>query len=221
MHFRTGCERGLRQGALCRSAETLCGAGANLVRADACTAAAELIGARLRSYREAITTSSGRALLFILTALVLPCSAYSQTGGGGIGAASLGFRTTGQQLGIEAVPIEDAITGRWRIEFRVRRSTEDPEATGVWRTVTADVSIAGPMVTGRIRGGKYPADFRCSIDEYGRCLNGRLRFFEDDQNWQEFVFILDRDGYRAEGWAVFMDIRSGAVREYELVMRKR
>jgi hypothetical protein len=85
----------------------------------------------------------------------------------------------------------------------------------------ADMSLAGQYVTGRIRDDDYPGDFSCSIDEYGRCIDGRLRFRSDDQDWQEFAFILDRDGYRAEGWAVFSDIHTGAVREYELALRKR
>jgi hypothetical protein len=142
-------------------------------------------------------------------------------GGGGIGAASLGFRTTGQSLGIEAMSNEDAIPGRWRIEFRIRRHTDDPEATGVWRTVTADLFLSGQYVTGRIRDDEFPGDFTCSIDDYGRCMYGRLRFQSDDQDWQEFSFILDREGYRAEGWATFTDVGSGAIREYELQMRKR
>ncbi len=166
-------------------------------------------------------TNSARTLLLILTALVLPCSAYSQMGGGGIGAASLGFRTTGQSLGIESVSNEDAVPGRWRIEFRIRRHTEDPEATGVWRAVTAEMYLAGNSVTGRIRDDDFPGDFNCFIDEYGRCLDGRLRFHSDDQDWQEFSFILDREWFRGEGWAVFTDIETGAVREYELAMRKR
>ena len=166
-------------------------------------------------------TSSSRTFLIILTALVLPSSAYSQAGGGGIGAASLGFRTTGQSLGIEAVSNEDAIPGRWRIEFRIRRHTDDPEATGVWRTVDADLFLSGQYVTGRIRDDEHPGDFTCSIDEYGRCLDGRLRFRSDNQDWQVFSFIVDRDGYRAEGWAVFTDVESGAIHEYELQLRKR
>jgi len=166
-------------------------------------------------------TRSLRALLFTLTVLILPGSAYSQMGGGGIGAASLGFRTTGQSLGVDAVPIEDAIPGRWRIEFRVRRDSEDPEATGIWRTVTGEMSLSGRIVTGRIRDDDFPGDFSCSIDEYGRCMDGKLRFHSDDQDWQQFAFILDREGYRAEGWASFTDVESGAVREYELQFRKR
>ena len=166
-------------------------------------------------------TSARRALFFILTALVLPSSAYSQMGGGGIGAASLGFRTTGQSLGIEAMSNEDAIPGRWRIEFRIRRHSEDPEARGVWRTVTADMSIIGNSVVGRIREDDFPGDFSCYIDDYGRCIDGRLRFRSDRYDWQEFAFVLDREGYRAEGWATFTDVESGAVREYELQMRKR
>jgi hypothetical protein len=162
-----------------------------------------------------------RALFLILTALILQSSVHGQMGGGGIGTGSLGLRTTGQSLGIEAVPLEDAIPGRWRIEFRIRRHTEDLTASGVWRTVMADMSLAGQYVTGRIRDDDYPGDFSCSIDEYGRCIDGRLRFRSDDQDWQEFAFILDRDGYRAEGWAVFSDIHTGAVREYELALRKR
>ena len=166
-------------------------------------------------------TSSARAFLLILAALVLPCSAHSQMGGGGIGAASLGFRTTGQSLGVESVPNEEAIPGRWRIEFRIRRHTEDPEATGVWRTVTAEMFLSGSMVNGRIRDDEFPGDFSCQIDEYGRCMDGRLRFHSDDHDWQEFSFILDREGYRAEGWAVYADVESGAIREYELALRKR
>ena len=166
-------------------------------------------------------TSSGRVILTVLAALALPCSAYSQMGGGGIGAGTLGFRTTGAALGIEGVPIEDAIPGRWRIEFRIRRHTEDPEASGIWRTVVAELSMSGQWVTGRIRDDEFPGDFSCQIDEYGRCMDGRLRFFSDRHDWQEFSFILDREGYRAEGWATFTDYESGAVREYELAMRKR
>jgi hypothetical protein len=166
-------------------------------------------------------TNPGRSILLILSALVLPCSVQGQMGGGGIGAGTLGFRTQGEQLGIEAVPIEDAIPGRWRIEFRIRRHSEDPEASGTWRTVTADVSIAGTMVRGMIRDDEFPGDFTCQIDEYGRCLDGRFRFLSDDHDWQEFSFILDREGYRAEGWAVYADPASGAIREYELQLRKR
>jgi hypothetical protein len=166
-------------------------------------------------------TTSARGLLFVLAALVLPGTAYSQMGGGGIGSAALGFRTTGQSLGIEAIPNEDAIPGRWRIEFRIRRHTEDPKATGIWRTVTAEMFLSGQYVTGRIRDDDFPGDFTCSIDEHGRCMGGRLRFHSDTQDWQEFTFILDRDGYRAEGWATFTDFQTGAVREYELAMRKR
>lgn len=166
-------------------------------------------------------TRSVRALLLILTAAVLPCSVYSQMGGGGIGSGTLGLRTQGEQLGIESMPIEDAIPGRWRIEFRIRRHSEDPEATGVWRTVTAELSMAGTSVIGRIRDDDFPGDFSCFIDEYGRCLDGRLRFFTDSHDWQEFSFILDREGHRAEGWAVYADVESGAIREYELALRKR
>lgn len=166
-------------------------------------------------------TKFARVLLLTLSALVLPFSAYSQMGGRGIGGSTLGFRTSGEQLGIDAVPIEDAIPGRWRIEFRIQRHSEDPEATGIWRTVTAEMSISGNQVTGRIRDDDFPGDFKCYIDEYGRCMDGRLRFHTDKQDWQEFSFILDREGYRAEGWAVFTDIETGAIREYELMLRKR
>jgi hypothetical protein len=83
------------------------------------------------------------------------------------------------------------------------------------------MSLAGTYVTGRIRDDEFPGDFTCSIDEYGRCIDGRLRFRSDDQDWQVFSFILDREGYRAEGWAAFTDFQSGAVREYELAFRKR
>jgi hypothetical protein len=159
-------------------------------------------------------------LPFLIASALLP-AAHGQMGGGGIGAGSLGLRTTGQALGIEAVPNEDAIPGRWRIEFRIRRNTEDPEASGTWRTVIADMSLNGTYVTGRIRDDDFPGDFTCSIDEYGRCMDGRLRFFSDDHDWQVFSFIVDREGYRAEGWASITDRESGAVREYELVFRKR
>jgi len=166
-------------------------------------------------------TISGRSILLILSALVLPGSVQSQMGGGGIGAGTLGLRTQGQAMGIEPVPLDEAIPGRWRIEFRIRRHTEDPEAVGVWRTVTADMSMAGLMVRGMIRDDDFPGDFTCTIDEYGRCLDGRFRFHADDHDWQEFSFIVDREGYRAEGWAVYADPASGAVREYELALRKR
>lgn len=166
--------------------------------------------------------TAAKALFSILTALVLQSSVEAQMGGGGIGAGTLGLRTTGASLGIEAMPNEDAIPGRWRIEFRIRRHSEDPQASGVWRIVVAEMTLSGTQyVTGRIRDDEFPGDFQCSIDEYGRCIDGRLRFFEDDQDWQEFSFILDREGHRAEGWAVFADRESGAVREYELYMRKR
>jgi hypothetical protein len=164
---------------------------------------------------------SARHVVTLMAALGLMSAVHGQMGGGGIGAASLGLRTTGQSLGIEAVPNEEAIPGRWRIEFRIRRHTEDPEATGLWRIVTAEMSLSGIYVTGRIRDDDFPGDFSCSIDDFGRCLDGRLRFHEDEQDWQEFTFIVDREGYRAEGWAVYTDIETGAVREYELAMRKR
>jgi hypothetical protein len=164
---------------------------------------------------------SARALLLILTALTLPVSVQGQMGGGGIGAGALGLRTTGESLGIEPVPLDEAIPGRWRIEFRIRRHTEDPEASGIWRTVTAEMGMNGDRITGRIRDDDYPGDFSCTIDEFGRCMDGRLRFYDDEQDWQVFSFIVDREGFRAEGWAVFTDIQSGAVREYELAFRKR
>jgi hypothetical protein len=81
--------------------------------------------------------------------------------------------------------------------------------------------MSGLFVTGRIRDDDFPGDFTCSIDEFGRCMDGKLRFHSDNQDWQVFSFIVDREGYRAEGWATFTDIQTGAIREYELAMRKR
>jgi hypothetical protein len=162
------------------------------------------------------------ASLFLsgLTVVVLSSPAYGQAGGGGLGAGSLGLRNTGPTRGIEPVPAEEAIPGHWRIEFRIRRHSEDPGASGIWRTVLAEMYISGMWVTGRIRGD-FPAEFSCTIDESGRCMDGRLRFFTDERDWQVFSFILDRDGDRAEGWASTTDPESGVVREYELQMRKR
>jgi hypothetical protein len=165
--------------------------------------------------------SSARLFLTLLASLALAPSVHSQMGGGGIGVGSLGFRATGSTRGIESVPAEEAIPGRWRIEFRVRRHSEDPEASGIWRTVTAEMYMSGLFVTGRIRDDDFPGDFTCSIDEFGRCMDGKLRFHSDNQDWQVFSFIVDREGYRAEGWATFTDIQTGAIREYELAMRKR
>lgn len=165
--------------------------------------------------------STARALVAFLTALAPALTVYAQMGGGGIGAGSLGLRTTGESRGIEAVTAEEAIPGRWRIEFRIRRLSEDPQASGVWRTVMADMALTADRVTGWIRDDDYQGDFNCTIDTYGRCIDGRLRFFTDEHDWQEFSFILDRDGYRAEGWAVFADLQSGAIHEYELMFRKR
>jgi len=164
---------------------------------------------------------SAYRLLIAATALVLSVPALAQPGSGGIGSASQGLRTTGAARGIEAVPLEQAIPGRWRIEFRIRNISDDPDATGRWRTVTAEMWLSGSYVNGQIREGDFPGDFNCTIDEHGRCIDGRLRFREDLHDWEDFNFVLDRMGDRAEGWAVFTDRETGAFREYELRMRKR
>ena len=164
---------------------------------------------------------SARRIILGTAALLLCLPALSQPGSGGLGGANLGFRTSGSTRGIEPVSAEDAIPGRWRIEFRIRRYSDDPEARGRWITVYADMWIGGIYVNGQIRDGDVHGDFSCRIDDHGRCLDGRLRFQGDEHDWQDFAFVTDRDGDRAEGWAVFSDRTSGATREYELVMRKR
>lgn len=166
-------------------------------------------------------TTTARKLFIGAIAALMALPAMSQSGSGGIGGASLGFRSSGATRGIEPVSAEEAIPGRWRIEFRIRRYSDDPEASGRWITVYADMWIGGIYVNGQIRDSEANADFTCRIDEHGRCIDGRLRFQGDEYDWQDFAFITDRNGERAEGWAVFADRNTGVIREYELVLRKR
>ena len=165
--------------------------------------------------------NSARTISIGILAALLGLPAIAQVGSGGIGSANLGFRSTGSTRGYRDVSAEDAIPGRWRMEFRIRRYSDDPEASGRWMTVIADMWIGGIYVNGQIRDGNISADFNCHIDEHGRCLDGKIRFQGQDYDWQDFAFITDREGDRAEGWAVYVDRETGATREYEIVMRKR
>jgi len=161
-----------------------------------------------------------RLLLGAMVAM-LALPTLGQPGGGGIGTSSDGFRITGATRGIEPVSPEQAIPGRWRIEFRIRRYSDDPRASGRWLVVDANMWLAGIYVNGQIRDKEANADFSCRIDDAGRCSDGRIRFEGDNFDWDDFAFVVDRDGYRAEGWAVHVDRDTGVTREYELLLRKR
>jgi hypothetical protein len=160
------------------------------------------------------------AYAFLIGAM-LALPALSQPGGGGIGISAEGFRNTGATRGIEAVPPLEAIPGRWRIEFRIRRYSDNPQATGRWLVVDADMVIGGIYVSGQIRDNDATADFTCLVDDVGRCSGGRIRFRHENFDWDDFAFVVDRNGVRAEGWAIRVDPETGVTREYELRMRKR
>jgi hypothetical protein len=103
----------------------------------------------------------------------------------------------------------------------IRRYSDYPRATGRWLVVDANMWISGNFVNGQIRDKDATADFSCQIDGVGRCSVGRIRFRDENFDWDDFAFVVDRDGDRAEGWAIRVDPESGVTREYELRMRKR
>jgi hypothetical protein len=169
----------------------------------------------------------------VVVSLALSSAAFGQGGGfsgsfgaggfgGGFGGGAGGGGNSGGREQDEPPDPATAIPGEWQIEFRIERDSADSRARGRWISVTADLTVSGTQVTGRIRDRDAEGDFECSISPVGRCEQGRLRFTTDTEDWQDFGFVLDdRDSDRAEGWATFVDSASGQMRDYELIMRKR
>ena len=145
-------------------------------------------------------------------------------GGGGFGGGGGGFGGGGfgeEEEQQPETPLSELIPGRWEIEFRIDYFSADPEAIGRYLEVEADIFIMGDRLEGRIRERDLIGDFRCMYDGHDRCQFGTMRFQGEDQDWQDFSFVVDRFGQRAEGWAEWINVETGEIQRYELRLRKR
>jgi hypothetical protein len=147
-------------------------------------------------------------------------------GGGGRGGGESADAGESESGAVDQAPVglepDEAVEGRWRIEFRIDYDSDDESASGRWRTVNAEVLMNFTEVTGHIRGERdtEAGQFTCTFDGNQRCWMGTLRFESDEKDWSDFGFELTADG-RAVGWAEHMEEETGRIRKYELTMRKR
>lgn len=160
-----------------------------------------------------------KLLLFAALGFFLSQSASAQPGGGFGGGGAFGGQEQDQQQ--EQTPLSELIQGRWDIEFRVQYLSADPEAAGRWLEIEAEIFVNGDQIEGRIRDDDVIGEFRCMYDGKDRCQFGTLRFQNDDQDWQDFGFVVDRYGQRATGQAEWIDVETGEIRRFELRLRKR
>jgi hypothetical protein len=139
--------------------------------------------------------------------------------GGGFGAGG-GFGGEEEEEEQQEIPLSELIEGRWDIEFRIEYFSADPEATGRYLEVQADMFVSGDQIEGRIREQNLFGEFRCMYDGKDRCQYGTMRFEGEDQDWQDFGFVLDRSGRRATGWAEWINVETGEIQRYELRLAK-
>jgi hypothetical protein len=142
-------------------------------------------------------------------------------GGGDIGGAGGGAQTPAPEQNNEQAAAE-RLPGRWEIEFRIEFFSADPEASGKYLEVDAEMFVNGDQVEGRIQEQNVRGEFSCTFDGVERCQFGKMRFQGEDQEWQDFGFVLDRfGGDRATGWAEWINVENGEIQRFELRLRKR
>lgn len=177
----------------------------------------------------------GYRFWILIIGLVGSAAVHSQPGGGGFGGGGFGGGGFGgggfggrggpspepEPEQPEEPPLSEKIAGRWEIEFRIEYFSADPEANGRFLEVDADIYVNGDRIEGRIQEPNIRGEFRCMYDGNNRCQFGTMRFQGEPQDWQDFGFVVDTYGERAEGWAEWIDIDTGEIQRYELRMRKR
>jgi hypothetical protein len=169
-------------------------------------------------------------------AMTFALAAHSQPGGGGFGGGGGGFGGGGGGGGFgddpdavqtpepeqdNEISASELLQGRWEIEFRIEYFSADPEASGRYLEVEADIYVNGDQVQGRIQEDSVRGEFRCMFDGARRCQFGTMRFQGEEQDWQDFGFELDRFGERATGWAEWINVENGEILRFELRLRKR
>ena len=87
--------------------------------------------------------------------------------------------------------------------------------------IESEMYVNGDLVEGRIQDKDLRGDFRCMFDGTDRCQFGTMHFQGEDQDWQDFGFVLDRNGDRATGWAEWINVDTGEIQRYELRFSKR
>jgi len=146
-------------------------------------------------------------------------------GGGGFGGGDTGFggqdQGQGQDQESNEPSMEELLQGRWQIEFRIEYFSKDPEASGRYLEVYADLYVNGDLVEGRIQEDDIRGEFRCRFDGVSRCDLGTMHFQGEDQDWQDFGFVVERQGDRATGWAEWINAETGEIQRFELRLRKR